>query len=113
MANRSLRILLVLCLLALPAAAQTTFGSITGTLTDQTGSVIPGAHVTVINEGTGAERRVDTADTGVFNAPNLSVGTYRVRIEAQGFRGYTRTGLSLNANQVINVDTQLTVAPVE
>src|SRR6266404_8353578 len=106
-------LLLLVFFLSLPALAQSTFGTITGTLTDQTGSVIPGAHVTVINERTGAERRIDTADTGVYTVPNLPVGAYRVRLEAQGFRGYERTGLSLNANQVITVDAQLTVAPVE
>src|SRR5262249_21256977 len=104
--------LAVLCILALHAQAQSTCGTITGTVTDQTGSVIPGAHITVTNEGTGAERGLDTADTGVYSVPNLAVGTYRVRMEAQGFRGYERTGLTLNANQVISVDAQLTVAPV-
>jgi hypothetical protein len=67
--------------------------------------------VTVINEGNGAERRVETTNAGVFNVPNLNVGAYRVRIEAQGFRGYEQVGLALNANQVISVAAQLTVAP--
>src|SRR5437879_5330486 len=93
-------VFLFLCLACVsPATAQTTFGSITGAVTDQTGSVIPGARVTVINEGNGAERRAETTNAGVFNVPNLNVGAYRVQIEAQGFRGYEQVGLALNANQ--------------
>jgi uncharacterized surface anchored protein len=101
----------LLCIL--PASViwgQTTFGSITGTITDQTGSLIPRAKVIVKNEGTSVERHVETNESGVFNVPNLNVGLYLVRIEAQGFRGYEQTGLSLNANQVISVDAQLAVA---
>ena len=61
-------VFLFLCLACVsPATAQTTFGSITGAVTDQTGSVIPGERVTVINEGNGAERRVETTNAGVFN----------------------------------------------
>ncbi len=93
-----------------PVGAQTTFGSITGTVTDQSGAVIPGAVVTIINIGTDAKRQVTTTETGVFNVPDLPVGSYRIRIEAQGFRGQERTGAQLNANQVINVDVQLGVA---
>jgi hypothetical protein len=94
-----------------PLAAQTTFGSITGTVTDQTGAVIPVVTVTVINEGTSVERRVATTDAGLFNVPNLGVGSYRVRIDAKGFRGYETSGVLLNANQVVNLDVQLTLAP--
>jgi hypothetical protein len=100
-------------LCVLPASViwgQTTFGSITGTITDQTGSLIPRAKVIVKNEGTSVERQVETNESGVFNVPNLNVGLYLVRIEAQGFRGYEQPGLSLNANQVISVDAQLAVA---
>src|SRR5580704_1341297 len=102
----------LLCLFPVSSVfGQTTFGSITGEVTDQTGSHIPKAKITVINEGTGVERQVETTEAGVFNVPNLNVGLYRVRIEAQGFRGYEQTGLSLNANQIISVDAQLTIAP--
>src|SRR5215813_7455745 len=98
-------------LASMPLAGQTTFGSITGTVTDQNGAVIPDAAVTVINEGTSVERKVLTTVNGVYNVPNLGVGSYRVRFEASGFRGYEKVGLGLNANQVIGVDAQLSVAP--
>ena len=97
-------------LLVQAAHGQTTFGSITGTVTDQSGAVVPNAKVTIVNENTGLERQVLSSQTGVFNVPDLNVGTYRVRVEAPGFRSYERTGLVLNANQVINVDASLGVA---
>src|SRR2546427_445159 len=109
MTSRCLLVLLLLPLL--PLCGQTTSGSITGSVTDQTGAVIPGATVTVTNEGTGVERKVASTDQGVFNVSNLEVGVYRVKIETPGFRGQERTGVVLNANQVLNINVQLTVAP--
>src|SRR5712692_8312106 len=80
---------------------QTTFGSITGSVTDQTGAVLPAASVLVINAGTGIERKVSTSVGGLFNVPNLEIGSYRVAISATGFARYERTGLILGANQVL------------
>jgi hypothetical protein len=100
-------------LLVTPIAAQTTFGSITGTVTDPTGAVVAGATVSITSEATGVERRVSSSDAGVFNVPNLNVGLYKLRVEAKGFRIEERTGLALNANQVINVDFRLTVGPAQ
>src|SRR5262245_36422651 len=102
---------ILVCLALRPLSGQTTFGSITGTVTDQNGAVIPDAVITIVNEGTGVERKVRTTASGVYNMPNLGVGSYRVRIEAPGFRGYEKVGLALNANQVVGVDAQLSVAP--
>jgi len=94
----------------LPAAGQSTSGSITGTVTDQSGSVVPGAKITVTSEATGIERRVESTSAGVFDVPNLNVGgTYRVRIEAPGFHTFEQAGLALNANQVLSVDARLTL----
>jgi hypothetical protein len=75
-------------------AGQSTFGSLTGTVTDQTGAVISNAVVTVTNEGTGIERRVTTNDTGVYNVPDLNVGAYRVLVEVKGFRSQEGPGWS-------------------
>ena len=91
-------------------AAQTTFGSITGAVTDQSGAVIPGASVSVTNAGTGIERTVTTSTGGLFNVPNLDVGSYRVTVIATGFARYERSGLALSTNQVLNVDARLELA---
>src|SRR4029078_9923634 len=89
------------------AVAQTTFATITGTVTDPHGAVVPNAVVTVTNEGEGPTREVVTGSTGVFNVPNLTVGRYRLQVTAPGFSAYDRTGLILSGNQVLNVDAKL------
>ena len=89
---------------------QTTFATITGTVTDSSGAVLPGAKVSVTSEGEGTVRDVTTGSTGVFTVPNLTVGRYRVQVAAAGFGAYDRTGIILTANQVFNVDVKMTVA---
>ncbi len=100
----------VFLLAAFRCAGQTTFGSITGTIADPTGAVIPAATVSVTNQGTGIERRVTTSASGVFNVPNLDIGTYRVTVSASGFARYERTGVILSSNQILNVDVRLELA---
>src|ERR1051325_11539757 len=89
--------------------AQSTFGSFTGTVKDPSGAVIPGAEVEVINQGTGATRKMTTTSAGVFNAPSLDLGTYRVRVTANGFNTYDHAYLVLRSNQTINLDVELTL----
>ena len=89
--------------------SQSTFGSITGTVTDPAGAVVPGAEVEVTNEGTGAIRKVATTNSGVFNVPNLDVGRYKVRVTGAGFATYERGDLNLTANQIISIDVPLTL----
>jgi len=79
--------IVLLCCAHSPSGAQTTFGSITGTVVDQSGATIPGVVVTIVNDGTGVQRSVTTKETGVFNVADLPVGSYRVRVESKGFSG--------------------------
>ena len=98
---------LLLVFQAVSAQAQSTFGTITGTVTDSTGAVIPEASVAVTNERTGLRRLVTTGHTGVYFVPNLDRGLYTVSIAKDGFQSYTKSGMHLNANQVINIDARL------
>jgi hypothetical protein len=86
---------------------QTTFATITGTVTDPSGAVVPGAKVSIISETEGSVRDLTTGSTGVFVAPNLNVGRYRLKAAAAGFAPYERTGMILSANQVFNTDVKL------
>ena len=95
------------------ASLLASYGQITGTVTDPSGAVVPGAKVTVTNQETLIAREVSTSARGVFNVPNLNVGTYRVRITVTGFTTYERGGLILSANQVINVDATLALGATE
>ena len=101
---------ILLSCLVTPAAAQTTFGTITGTITDASGKVVPGASITVINDATDIQRAVKTTGTGVYVVPNLDVGSYRVQVAMAGFRTYEKTGVHLDADRTVTVDAQLEVA---
>jgi Carboxypeptidase regulatory-like domain/TonB dependent receptor len=100
----------VLLLAALPAMAQTNKATITGTVTDPGGAVVAGATVTVTNVNTGIERKVTTSDDGTYIVPLLDIGTYRVAVNATGFKEVVRDNLTLQTNDRLPVDVQLTTA---
>lgn len=89
----------VLPLLLAPVQAQTTFGSISGVVKDQTGATVPGATVKAVNEGTGSERQT-TTQNGVYHLSDL----------AAGFQPHRTQGLILNADQTFGVDVVLGVS---
>src|SRR5579864_5085798 len=91
------------------ASGQTTFGTITGTVTDPTGALIPSVPVTVTNDDTGVTRKASTGANGVYTIVDLQPGTYKLHAEAAGFVPVDRTGLALYANRVVNVDLQLSL----
>ncbi len=100
MASLSLtRLLCAFALLAAaglgPAAAQEARGVITGTVVDASEGALPGATVTVTNVAMGTDVVVATNDAGVFNAPYLLPGTYRVTVDMPGFKRHVREGLEL------------------
>ncbi len=97
-----LRVFATGSLLTMLGYAQSNFGSITGTVTDPSGAVVPGADVVVTNQGTATTRRVTSTPAGLFSVPNLDTGTYNVRITAKGFSSYEREDLVLMANQIID-----------
>ena len=95
----------IVSLLSIPSSSQTTFGSITGTITDSSGGVIIGASVTVTNEQTGAQRPGSSTGAGVFNVTDLNVGSYTLHVDSPGFTAFERRGLVLSANKIINIDS--------
>src|SRR5262245_32124760 len=72
--------------------AQVLYGSIVGTVEDPTGSVVPGAGITITNAATGASREVKADESGRYTASNLLPGDYTMVVTATGFRTLTRTG---------------------
>jgi len=98
-------------LLCVPAFSQGSFGRILGTVSDQSGGVVAGATVTVIDTERGVSRALTTDDAGAFNAPNLTAGNYTVRVEAKGFKRIERQGIGIEIGHEVRVD--LTVQPGE
>ena len=76
--------------------AQGTIGTILGTVTDSSGSVIPGVTVTVRNTGTAAAQPTVTDSEGRYTIPALPVGDYEVQAELQGFQTVIRRGIRLS-----------------
>jgi hypothetical protein len=95
------------------AFAQTTGGTLQGTVLDEQGAVLPGAAVTVENVETGAERSIVTDSRGHYRAAALAPGRYRIRIELSSFAAYVREGLTLTIGQEATVDAVLKLASVQ
>jgi hypothetical protein len=106
-------IVLVLSVLAVPAAAQQQLGAIQGTITDQTHAVLPGVTVTVTNADTGVSRTTTTNETGVYRMPSLDPGRYSVKAELQAFRSATQTDLTLSVGATLGVNVTLNAGAVE
>ncbi|HZQ51870.1 MAG TPA: TonB-dependent receptor [Bryobacteraceae bacterium] len=88
-------------------SAQVLYGSIVGTVTDQSGAVVPDARVRIINPSTGEGREVSTDNAGTYIIGNVVPGTYNVTVAKSGFRMHTKTGVAATANTVSRVDVQL------
>ncbi len=84
--------------------------SITGTITDATGAVVPNATVTVRNQNTGGERVTQTDSSGVYVVPSLPVGTYRVEAKASGMQTTVVSNLPLLVGVRARQDFSLNVA---
>jgi hypothetical protein len=108
----SIAITAILFSALLPLAAQTTFGRISGTVTDPTKAGIPGARVTVRNVGTQDTRVVTTDSNGYYVAPEIPIGAYAVEVEQAGFKGQQQTGINISADSRITVDFHLQVGDV-
>jgi hypothetical protein len=96
-------------LFALPAGAQTLYGSITGTVTDSQGAAVPGATVTATNTGTQHMVSAPTDSDGNFTLHNLLPGTYDLAATLTGFRELKQTGLRVTANTRVRVEMRLEV----
>ena len=103
-----MRALCILSLALLPLLGQTT-GTITGTVHDGTGAVVPGAAVTATNIGTNQTRSVLTDDAGRYVLPLLPLGEYHVRVEKDGFAPFVQQGITLQANTQVHVNATLQV----
>ncbi len=106
----------VLALLAItgaePARAQVLYGSLRGTVTDQSGAVVPKAHVTITSPTTGLKLATDTNDAGFYSILDIATGTYNLAVTASGFKPTMRTGVRISVNEVAMQDVQLEVGAV-
>src|SRR5690349_15919789 len=100
--GRVLSIGLLLCLaLSVPAFGQSTYATVSGTVADASGAVLPGLSVAATNTGTGVVTDVVTNESGAYNIASLIPGIYKVSAELPGFQTQTYTAVQLgNADKV-------------
>ncbi|HEY6341853.1 MAG TPA: TonB-dependent receptor [Bryobacteraceae bacterium] len=106
------RLLLVLLSLGVPAFCQNATGRITGVVTDPGRAVVAGAKVTVVNTATGVPSETITGPDGVYQVPELPIGTYNVTVEQQGFAKAVMSSSELTINQTLRVDVRLQLGSV-
>jgi hypothetical protein len=96
----------MLCL-SFQLLAQGNLGRILGTVMDQTGGVVAGATVTVLDQERGTARTLTTDQAGEYNAPNLTPGTYTVRAETKGFKTAENASILVEVGKEVRVDLSL------
>jgi hypothetical protein len=111
--HSSLRVALLLLVLAGSVAAQEFRGSIAGQVTDPSGAVIPGATVEVKNLGTNVVTTVTTNDEGLFTVQFLLPGKYTVRVTSQGFNTAVREGVEIRVGDKLTLDFTMEIGLVE
>lgn len=98
---------LAVCASAANLFGQGAVGTVLGTVTDSSASVVPAASVTITNIETSVSQRTVTSAEGTYNVPYLKPGTYRVTVESKGFSQTTVDEVRLAVDQHVRVDVQL------
>jgi Carboxypeptidase regulatory-like domain len=93
--------------------AQDVNASLSGSVTDPAGAVIPGAKVTLIHETSGARQDFQTDSSGEYNFRNLPPGIYDLSVTAPAFESFVRKGIELAVNQTARADVKLTVGTAD
>ena len=101
--------LMALCCVGISCFAQSDRGSVSGTITDPSGSGITGARVTVTNTAMGTQNSTVTTGAGGYTVPELAAGTYSVTVVAPGFTTLVRNGITVSVGETAHVDLQLGV----
>src|SRR6266850_547808 len=84
--------------------------TLSGTVQDSSGALIPGVDISAVNNGTGVETKAISNDAGVYTFAAMQPGTYTVRAMLPGFQTRTVTGVALSANQTSRLNFVLDVA---
>src|SRR5689334_22349520 len=95
-----------------PLSAQVLYGSVSGTVTDQSGAVVPGAQVNITNDTSGLKRTATSDSSGSYRILDLPNGTYTIDVSASGFKPLKKTNVTVTIGQVNAEDLQLTLGAV-
>ena len=92
--------------------AQSTYGAIAGSITDNSGAALTGAKVTLMNVGTSEKHTQSSGSDGRFTFVNLFPGQYRIDIEKEGFKHFVRSSVTVDVQQTTHIDATLQVGQV-
>jgi len=92
--------------------AQATFGRIFGSVTDRSGSAVPGASVTITSVERGANRATTTNESGEYSLPDVDLGSYVLSVQARGFKTLQHPAVTMTVKAQIRVDAQLEIGDV-
>ena len=95
---------------AAPSSAQSLTGTLRGVVLDQQSKVVPDASIAATSENTGTSVKTTSSSAGTYSIPNLPSGTYKIKVEANGFASYLRTGIQVLSSQVTEVSVNLDIA---
>jgi hypothetical protein len=109
---KTVRCLLLALAFAAAAYSQLLLGTISGTVTDSQGAVVPSATVEVQNLDTNLKVSAQSQSNGLYQVPNLPIGNYRVSVRHEGFETKIYMPILVQANRTSTVDAQLTVGQV-
>jgi hypothetical protein len=104
---------IAVCALAVSAHAQTLYGSLVGTVTDESGLAVPGATVKITQGETNQSREAATNAAGGYNFPNIPTGTYQVDITLPGFQSFSSRNIVVQQNSQVRVDAKLGVGALQ
>src|SRR5438105_4307142 len=102
-------VLLISLLMSVVLLAQGGTAQISGTVSDASGAVLPGAEITATQTGTGVTRNAVSNETGSFVLPNLAIGPYKLEATLPGFRTFVQTGIVLQVNSSVVINPALQV----
>jgi hypothetical protein len=96
-----------MCLLAIslvlgsaaPSIAQNLTGTMRGVVLDQQGKAVPDAAITLTSDNTGTSVTTTSSSAGTYSIPNLPSGTYKIKVDANGFASYLRMGIQVLSSQ--------------
>ena len=109
---RTASLLYLLVFASVSAIAQTSAGSLSGTVTDPQGENVAGAKVTATHDSTGRQFTTVTTSEGLYAFPNLDIGSYTIIVEAQGFKKLSSTGIVIAISTRTGVDLKLEIGDV-
>ena len=102
-------LIILLAFSSMCAWSQTQLATVSGTITDPSGAVVPGVSVTIVSQGTGLKRSALTDTAGEYRFAGLPTGNYSLRIEKTGFQSQIREGVELTSAAEVTINSQLAI----